>query len=83
MADNDPKHTSLVCLGCGNDISERRHDRRNFESSDARKRVLNVWEFFMEKKIAELGVTSTDWLEISGDNKFMCRSCFSAFDWYE
>ena len=42
----------FICLGCGDDISERSNDRRNLDSSDARKRVLNVWELFMEKKIA-------------------------------
>ena len=45
--------TEYFCLGCGDDISHRVHDRRNLTTTDAGKRVLKIWESFLVSKLKE------------------------------
>ena len=70
----------VFCLGCGEDIAERSSDRRSLTSTDAGRRVQQMWKHLLEIKLEErngnIGISCEDLTE----DGLMCRSCFSAFN---
>ena len=70
----------VFCLGCGEDIAERFSDRRSLTSTDAGRRVQQMWKHILEIKLEErsgdIGISCEDLTE----DGLMCRSCFSAFN---
>ena len=44
--------TETFCLGCGDDISHRVHDRRYLTTNDVAKRVIRAWKSLLEQKLA-------------------------------
>jgi hypothetical protein len=69
----------MFCLGCGDDVDERSNDRRSLKSSDAGRRVKEMWEATTEEYSLQLYDQATD-LNYSMNQEELCRSCFSAFE---
>ena len=61
------------CCGCGNDVTDKKTNRRLLRSSKS-QHVFSLWKAF---------VTHLDHSCNLGEGfEYMCRSCFSAFERY-
>ena len=78
----------MLCLGCGEDISNRSSDRRSLTGRAEAKRVYEAWMSLVEAMQCEF----TDeeeaecverWLSGSSIDEKMCRKCFSSFERYD
>ena len=61
----------MFCLGCGDDLSGKESDRRNFKSSQD---VFLLWKAFVDR-------LSVDSLSINIDSygEMMCRKCYYVY----
>ena len=76
--------STILCLGCAQDISSRQDDRRALGSETAQE-VIVAWRSMLtnlewETEEEELCAESLSLMNV--DNEKMCRKCFSGFERY-
>ena len=72
----------ILCVGCGDNISNRTSDRRNL-LSDSSKSVVMVWKDIVLKKLRSHGMEAEEcstFIQTLQDKHRMCRTCFSAIE---
>ncbi len=60
------------CFGCGNDITNKRNERRLLSTGKS-QHVLSLWKAF---------VAHLDYSDSEAGDGYICRSCFSAYERY-
>lgn len=78
------QESSLLCLGCGEDIKDRRDDRRALQGSVEAERVVKAWRSMLEmlQCDAEERLCADSLISEDVSKEKMCRMCFSSFGRY-
>ena len=71
--------STVLCLGCGKNITERISDRRNL-CTESSSPVLLFWKEIFLSKLENDGVEAETFVKDVIEKHRMCRRCFSAMD---
>ena len=70
-----------ICLGCGDDVSDKSGNRRSLKWTIAGRCVFKKWEIQMNEKFEPMDMAAvTALVEEQFDGGLMCRSCFSSYE---